>query len=126
MVRGDPPALSGPLDLVIVDDDLGGPYPPGPSDYVGRALGSELASRYTGGSRILLVFAEPRAWKGRAGFGEPAREALASYASDAELIVLFGHPRLGGGAAQRPRRSCSPGTGSGSCRKRSRAGFGGG
>ena len=95
MVRGDPPALNGPLDLVIVDDDLGGPYPPGPSDHVSRALGGELASRYTGGSRVVLVFSEPRAWKGRAGFGEPAREALASYASDAELIVLFGHPRLG-------------------------------
>ena len=94
MLRGDPPVLTGPLDLVIVDDDLGGPYPPGPSDHVGRALGSELASRYTGGSRIVLVVSEPRAWKGRAGLGEPAREALASYASDAELIVLFGHPRL--------------------------------
>jgi beta-glucosidase-like glycosyl hydrolase len=94
MVRGDAPPLSGPVDLVVVDDDVGGPYPPSPSDYTAKALGPELASRYTGGSRIVLVFAEPRAWKGRAGFGESSRDALASYASDADLIVLFGHPRL--------------------------------
>jgi hypothetical protein len=94
MVRGDAPRLTGPLDLVVVDDDVGGPYPPSPSDYTANALGPELASRYTGGSRVVLVFAEPRAWKGRAGFGDASREALASYASDADLIVLFGHPRL--------------------------------
>lgn len=94
MLRGTAPALSGPLDLVVVDDDLGGPYPPSPSDWTARALGPELVGRYTGGSRVVLLFAEPRAWKGRAGLGEPAREALASYAPDADLIVLFGHPRL--------------------------------
>jgi hypothetical protein len=42
----------------------------------------------------VLAFAEPRAWKGRAGFGPDARAALASAAPEAELIVLFGHPRL--------------------------------
>jgi beta-glucosidase len=94
MVRGDPPRLTGPIDLVVVDDDVGGPYPPSPTDHTAKSLGPELASRYTGGSRVVLVFAEPRAWKGRAGFGDASREALASYASDADLIVLFGHPRL--------------------------------
>jgi beta-glucosidase len=94
MVRGEAPPLTGPLDLVVVDDDVGGPYPPSPSDWVVRALGPELVGRYTGGSRVVLVFAEPRAWKGRAGLGEASRDALASYGADAELIVLFGHPRL--------------------------------
>ncbi len=94
MVRRDAPRLTGPIDLVVVDDDLGGPYPPSPSDHTAKALGPELASRYTGGSRVVLVFAEPRAWKGRAGFGDASRQALASYASEADLIVLFGHPRL--------------------------------
>ncbi|MBA3316930.1 MAG: hypothetical protein H0T50_02425 [Gemmatimonadales bacterium] len=94
MIRGDAPRLTGPLDLLVVDDDLGGPYPPGPSDYTAQVLGPELAGRYTGGSRVVLVFAEPRAWKGRAGFGEASREALASYTPDADLVVLFGHPRL--------------------------------
>lgn len=94
MVRGTTPELSGPLDLVVVDDDVGGPYAPSPSDWVARALGAERVGRYTGGSRVVLVFAEPRAWKGRSGFSDGSREALASYAPDADLIVLFGHPRL--------------------------------
>ncbi len=94
LVRGDAPVLHGPIDLVVVDDDIGGPYPPSPSDHTARALDKDQAGRYTGGSRVVLVFAEPRAWKGRAGFSEASREALASYASDADLIVLFGHPRL--------------------------------
>jgi beta-glucosidase len=94
MVRGDPPRLTAPIDLVVVDDDIGGPYPPSPSDYTANALGSEMADRYTGGSRVLLVFAEPRAWKGRAGFSKASSDAIASYGADADLIVLFGHPRL--------------------------------
>ncbi len=94
MLRGSPPTLSGPVDLVVVDDDLGGPYPPGPSDYTERILGPELLGRYDGGSRVVLVFAEPRAWKGRSGLGPAARDALAAVAPGADLIVLFGHPRL--------------------------------
>jgi hypothetical protein len=94
MLRGDAPRLTGPIDLIVVDDDVGGPYPPSRSDYTSAALGAGLAGRYSGGSRVVLVFAEPRAWKGRAGFSEASREALANHASDAELIVLFGHPRL--------------------------------
>jgi beta-glucosidase-like glycosyl hydrolase len=94
MMRGDAPRLIGPIDLVVVDDDVGGPYAPSPSDYTSKALGAGLADRYSGGSRVVLVFAEPRAWKGRAGFGDASRAALANHASDADLIVLFGHPRL--------------------------------
>ena len=94
LLRGSVPRLAGPLDVVVVDDDLGGPYPPGPSDWTQRALGDELMGRYTGGARVVLVFAEPRAWKGRSGFGPAARDALANSAPDADLIVLFGHPRL--------------------------------
>ena len=75
-----------------MDDDLGGPYAPGPSDSVERALAAEgLAGR--GGSRIGLIFAEPRGWKGRAGLGAPALARLEELRG-ADLIVLFGHPRL--------------------------------
>jgi len=94
MVRGAPPTLVGPLDLVVIDDDVGGPYPPGPTDYVHRALGPELIGRYSGGSRVVMVFAEPRAWKGRSGLGSASREALEHYSSGADLLILFGHPRL--------------------------------
>jgi hypothetical protein len=94
MIRGSPPTLTGPLDLVVVDDDVGGPYPPSASDYVHRALGPEFIGRYSGGSRVVLVYAEPRAWKGRSGLAPGSREALAHHAAGADLIVLFGHPRL--------------------------------
>jgi beta-glucosidase len=94
ILRGSPPPLIGPLDLVVVDDDVGGPYPPSASDYVHRALGPELIGRYSGGSRVVLVYAEPRAWKGRSGLASGSREALAHHAAGADLIVLFGHPRL--------------------------------
>jgi beta-glucosidase-like glycosyl hydrolase len=94
LLRGSVSRLAGPLDVVVVDDDLGGPYPPGPSDWTQRALGEKLMGRYTGGARVVLAFAEPRAWKGRSGFGPAARDALANSAPDADLIVLFGHPRL--------------------------------
>jgi beta-glucosidase-like glycosyl hydrolase len=94
MLRGGAPTLRGPLDLVVVDDDLGGPYPPGPSDGVQRVLGENRIGRYDGGSRVVLAFAEPRAWKGRSGFGAASRNALANAVPGADLIVLFGHPRL--------------------------------
>jgi hypothetical protein len=94
MLRGAPPELTGPTDLVVVDDDLGGPYPPGPSDWTEQTLGPELVGRYDGGSRVVLVFSEPRAWKGRSGLSQAARDALANSAPRADLIVLFGHPRL--------------------------------
>lgn len=94
MMRGAAPRLEGPIDLIVVDDDLGGPYPSSPSDWTQQALGEDLVGRYSGGSRVVLVFAEPRAWKGRSGFGPSSREMLADRAAAADLIVLFSHPRL--------------------------------
>ncbi|MGE5090583.1 MAG: glycoside hydrolase family 3 N-terminal domain-containing protein [Bacillota bacterium] len=92
VIGGVLPPLRAPIELVVVDDDLGGPYPPGPSDLVDRALEAEGLTG-AGGSRIALVFAEPRAWKGRAGLGAASRAQLQELGG-ADLIVLFGHPRL--------------------------------
>jgi hypothetical protein len=47
-----------------------------------------------GGSRIVLVLAEPRASKGRAGLGDRTKAALQAALPATRLIVLFGHPRL--------------------------------
>ncbi|MBP2648225.1 MAG: glycosidase [Gemmatimonadetes bacterium] len=88
--------LRAPIELLTVDDDLGGPYAPVPGDTVAAtltALGVPLGS---GGSRVVLAFAEPRAWKGRAGFGEASRAALKELVPGSDLTVLFGHPRLVG------------------------------
>jgi hypothetical protein len=43
---------------------------------------------------VIMIFAEPRAWKGRSGLGPSSREALTHHAATADLMVLFGHPRL--------------------------------
>ena len=42
----------------------------------------------------MLAFAEPRAWKGRSASAPRSRDALANAVPGADLIVLFGHPRL--------------------------------
>ncbi len=93
LVRGTAPALDG-LDLVVVDDDIGGWYAPGPSDVVRRTLAQRKIVERVGGSRILLAFAEPRAAKGRSGFGPDSLGRLAALAPGAALVVVFGHPRL--------------------------------
>jgi len=85
--------LRAPLELVVVDDDTDGAWPAGPSDDVERALGSAGVPLGPGGSRVVLVFAEPRASKGRAGLGPVSRRAIAA-AMPADLLVLFAHPRL--------------------------------
>jgi hypothetical protein len=95
--RGPAPSFAAGIDLVIVDDDQGGWYAPGPSDLVRRALAARgIVERY-GGSRVVLVFAEPRAAKGRAGFGPEARARLAEVVPGAALVVLFAHERLEAG-----------------------------
>ena len=67
---------------------------PAPPTGPHRSLGEELVGRYSGGSRVVLAFAEPRAWKGRSGFSAASLESIADRAAGADLIVLFGHPRL--------------------------------
>ncbi len=88
--------LRTPIELVTVDDDLGGPYAPVPSDTVAATLDALGVRRGDGGSRVVLAFAEPRAWKGRAGFSEASRAALGELVPGSDLVVLFGHPRLVG------------------------------
>ncbi len=94
MLRGAPPALTEPLELVVVDDDADGPVEVSPCDVVEKFLQAEGVGIGPGGDRVVLAFAEPRGWKGRAGFGPSAQEALRAAVPTAALVVLFGHPRL--------------------------------
>jgi beta-glucosidase-like glycosyl hydrolase len=98
LVRGDASAIRAPLTVSIVDDDVGGPYTVGPRDIFRNTLrdgGIAVGTRDTGrGRRIVLVYAEPRSWKGRADLGAPSRAALRRLVPGAQLVVLFGHPRL--------------------------------
>ncbi len=106
LVRGDAPMIRAPLAVSIVDDDVGGPYTVGPRDVFVQALrqaGVTIGHRATGNvKRIILVYAEPRSWKGRASLGARSLAQLRRLAPGAELVVLFAHPRL---AAQIPGRA---------------------
>jgi len=98
LLRGEPPALRSPLSVAIVDDDVGGPYTVGPRDVFMQTLreaGVPVGQRATGnGQHIVLVYAEPRSWKGRADLGARSVAALRRLAPGAQLVVLFAHPRL--------------------------------
>jgi beta-glucosidase-like glycosyl hydrolase len=105
LVGGEPPRITAPVAVSIVDDDVGGPYTIPPRDvfhHTLREAGVPIVQRATGDvQRIVLVYAEPRSWKGRADLGGWSRAALQRLVSEGRvrLVVLFGHPRL---AAQIP------------------------
>ena len=90
LVRGEAPRLAASFSIEIVDDDVGGPYSIPPRDVFARALSTEHGAR----SRIVLVYAEPRSWKGRGDLGARSLAQLERLAPSAALVVLFGHPRL--------------------------------
>jgi beta-glucosidase-like glycosyl hydrolase len=93
LLRGAPPVVRIPVDLVIVDDDQGGAWPASSTEYAEMALRGAGVAVDRGGSKVVLAFAEPRASKGRAGFGPASLAALGRH-RDADLVVVFGHPRL--------------------------------
>ncbi len=97
LLRGEPPRLAGPFSVEIVDDDVGGPYSIAPRDVFRKglgALGSITPGRRPGVSRVVLVYSEPRSWKGRGDLGERSVAQLERLVPGAALVVLFGHPRL--------------------------------
>lgn len=107
-LRGGPDDLGEgrSAGLVLVDDDVGGPYPPPSRTPLRRELdrlGVEDGAEKGRGRRTwLAVFCDPRGWKGRAGLSPQSRRAVSRAAPDAELVLLFGHPRL---AAEIPGRA---------------------
>ncbi len=94
LIRGDEPVLRSPVDLVVVDDDQEGTWPPSSPHVVSEALGRAGVPLGEGGSRLVLVFSEPRAGKRRATLGPRARAALGDALPGADLVVLFGHRRI--------------------------------
>ena len=107
VVRGKVPPVSGAVDVVVVDDDLGGPYPaPSREPFFASLKGAGLAPRRVesiagaGGPAIIALFGDIRSWKGRPGYSEAARQAVAAAAAQANslgreaLVVQFSHPRL--------------------------------
>jgi beta-glucosidase-like glycosyl hydrolase len=105
-LRGKASRLPQPWNLVIVDDDVGGPYPaPSREPFISalRTGGVEIVtsdSPSTGnsGATVIALFGDIRAWKGRPGFSDHAKEAVRRALQEAttseRLIVQFSHPRL--------------------------------
>ena len=100
LVRGESPRLGKTLSVTIVDDDVGGPYSIPPRDVFHdqlRKSGLRLTppgGRGPGAGRVVLVYAEPRSWKGRGDLGPQSLGRLERLVPGASLVVLFAHPRL--------------------------------
>ncbi len=92
--RGSAPALRMPIECLVIDDDVDGDWPVSSSpDLVAEALRPRQGPSDGSGSRVLLVFCEARAGKGRGGIAPARLEAIAA-AGPVDAIVLFGHQRL--------------------------------
>jgi len=109
MVQGRMPRLSRRWNLIIVDDDVGGPYPPPPRDPliatlqaggIDLVVGDQAATEEVGAT-VIALFGDIRAWKGRPGYSQKAkdavRRALDAAGSRDRLIIQFSHPRLAAG-----------------------------
>lgn len=107
LLRTPIPPLGPRIGLSIIDDDLGGPYPP-PSrqpliDTLG-ALGVDVeVEPIPGGSAkplVIALFGDIRAWKGRPGYSTAALDRLRQLLATAKanrrdvFIAQFSHPRL--------------------------------
>ncbi len=89
------------FDLITIDDDLGGPFPAPSRKPLLTALqanGFEPHAQDHDHARTALIalYADIRAWKGRPGLSQRAREQLAAAlgARPDTPVLLFGHPRL--------------------------------
>jgi beta-glucosidase-like glycosyl hydrolase len=108
MVQGRMPRLPRRWNLVIVDDDVGGPYPPPSRDPLITTLQSGGVDLVIGdqqsttevGATVIALFGDIRAWKGRPGYSQAAKESVRRAVEAAggrdSLIIQFSHPRLAG------------------------------
>ncbi len=98
LVRGERPQLGTTLSITIVDDDVGGPYTIPPRDVCAKTLAAQGVrfprNRTPDTRHLILVYAEPRSWKGRADLGPVSLAKLERLVPGASLVILFAHPRL--------------------------------
>ncbi len=92
-LRGDVPVLKGAVEVIVVDDDAGGPYPLPPRSAFAEELARLGVECRAGGERVILLFADVKSWKGRAGLSAESLAALAAHLERPAPVILFGHPR---------------------------------
>lgn len=124
VVRGTVPALRGKAEVLIVDDDIGGPYPPPSREpFLGALRGAGVEVREApvgtpgaGDSAVPLIvalFGDIRGWKGRPGYSEAARSRVAQALAAANMsardavVVQFSHPRLAAELGDAPHIVCA-------------------
>lgn len=101
-LRGDP-QLAGSVELITVDDDVGGRFAPPPRVEFPAALRDlgvkvEEVSQPTGELPLVVaLYADIKGFKGRPGLSRTAIQRVAGTIDNPPgvLVVLFGHPRLG-------------------------------
>jgi len=98
VARGEPRLPVGPVRLVEVEDDLGGPFPPYSRAQLPAALRAAGVELSDDGTPLVAVYSDIRAWKGRPGISPGAQEQVraATASSPNATVVLFSHPRLAG------------------------------
>jgi beta-glucosidase-like glycosyl hydrolase len=98
LLRGEPPSVGNSVSVTIVDDDVGGPYAIPPRDVIVRELAgggiSVSRSPEPGTRHLVLVYAEPRSWKGRGDLGSQTIARIERLMPHVSLVILFAHPRL--------------------------------
>ncbi|HUF49829.1 MAG TPA: glycoside hydrolase family 3 N-terminal domain-containing protein [Longimicrobiales bacterium] len=101
VARGAPRGAAE-LDLITIDDDVGGPYPPPARDTFARTLRDagvtvhDATHPSAARAACLAVYSDIRAWKGSPGLSARATGAVrAALGHDHDAtIVFFGHRRL--------------------------------
>lgn len=94
--RGEPQFVKGAAAVEIVDDDAegAGGYPLAPRSCFAEELEAQgVAVRPDAGYRLVLVFADVKSWKGRAGLSAASSERLAGLLDRPATVILCGHPR---------------------------------
>jgi beta-glucosidase-like glycosyl hydrolase len=107
-VRGAQFTVAEKLEIVVVDDDLGGPYPaPSRQPFVevlgAQGIHAEIRAAPSGAAGtgvVIALFGDIRSWKGRPGYSPRALEAVGAALASARgarqdaIVVQFSHPRL--------------------------------
>jgi len=94
LLRGMMPRVRGAVSVTVVDDDAGGPYTlPPRSVFAGELSSLGVEVRPSGGERIVLLFADVKSWKGRAGLSPESARHLEAALAEPAVVVVFGHPR---------------------------------
>jgi hypothetical protein len=94
--------------VIVVDDDLGGPYPPPSREPFFQTLAAhglkaevrDTPSAEAGAEVVIALFGDIRSWKERPGYSRRALDDVgialerAVDATNLTTIVQFSHPRL--------------------------------